>query len=605
MSILLWDLDWPLVGLASPSGLHYRVPDTASIGANAYMADNILYYGDNLDVLRRFIKDESVDLVYLDPPFNSNQTYNVLFAAKDGTEAAAQIEAFEDTWHWDAAAARTFAETVERAGPVADVLLAFHKFLAAGDKGNDMLAYLTMMAPRLVELHRVLKPTGSLYLHCDPTASHYLKLLLDAVFGVERFQNEIVWKRTSAHNDPKRFGRIGDRLLFYAKGKTKTFNPVMGELSPQQLARYKYEDEHGRFKAEQLTAPHYSPTRTIEWRGVHPGGNRQWRFGTDELERLYAEGRILLQRDGRPRKDGLKEYLHESEGAPAQDIWPDIVLGPTAGERLGYQTQKPRALLERIISASSNQGDVVLDPFCGCGTTVFAAKQLKRRWIGIDITIHAVALIEKSLRETFTNSVVFETRGVPTTMEEAVALAERDKFQFQLWAAYRLGARGEEKKGADRGIDGRILFRVDDSADFREIIISVKGGTLKATDVRDLRGVMEREKADIGVLVSLDTPSRQMRAEAASAGIFKSPWGSHPRLQLVTVEEMLAGQGIDYPRTTGANVTLKTAPRLASKESEKLHLFEDSSEPDVGSKRPPGQEQLPRIRRPSRNKRAR
>jgi len=276
------------------------------------MAENVLYYGDNLDILRRYIKDESVDLVYLDPPFNSNQTYNVLFADKDGTEAAAQIEAFEDTWHWDQVAARTFAETVENGGRVADALLAFRQLLGT----NDMLAYLTMMAPRLVELHRVLKSTGSLFLHCDPTASHYLKLLLDAVFKVERFQNEIVWKRTSAHNDPKRFGRIGDRLLFYTKGKTKTFHPVMGALSAEQVARYKYEDEGGRFKAEQLTAPHFSPTRTVEWRGVHPGGNRQWRFGPDELERLYSEGRILLQRDGRPRKDGLKEYLHESEGAP-------------------------------------------------------------------------------------------------------------------------------------------------------------------------------------------------------------------------------------------------------------------------------------------------
>jgi DNA modification methylase len=544
------------------------------------MPDNLLYYGDNLDVLRRYIKDETVDLVYLDPPFNSNQSYNVLFAAKDGTAAAAQMEAFDDTWHWDQAAAKTFADTVERGGSVADVLLAFRQFLGTGDKGNDMLAYLTMMAPRLVELHRVLTPTGSLYLHCDPTASHYLKLLLDAVFGIDRFQNEIVWKRTSAHNDPKRFGRIGDRLLFYSKSKEKTFNPVMGELSPQQLARYKYEDERGRFKAEQLTAPHYSPTRTVEWRGVHPGGNRQWRFGPDELERLYADGRILLQRDGRPRKDGLKEYLDESEGAPAQDIWPDIVLGPTAGERLGYQTQKPRALLERIISASSNEGDLVLDPFCGCGTTVFAAERLKRRWVGIDITIHAVALIEKALREAFKNEVHFETRGVPTTMEEAVALADRDKFQFQWWAAYRLGARGEEKKGADKGIDGRIIFRLEDPADFRQIVISVKGGTLKATDVRDLRGVMEREKAEIGVLVSMDAPTRQMRAEAASAGVFKTPWGDHPRMQLITVEELLAGRGIDYPHTAGTNVTLKAAARVRAEGAEPLHLFEESAKPE-------------------------
>jgi DNA modification methylase len=538
------------------------------------VTDNLLYYGDNLDVLRQYVADDSVDLVYLDPPFKSDQDYNVLFAGKDGTAAAAQIEAFEDTWHWDSGSAQSFTETVEAGGPVSDVLQAFEKFLGT----NDMLAYLAMMAPRIKELYRVLRPTGSLYLHCDPTASHYLKLLLDAVFGVERFQNEIVWKRTSAHNDPKRFGRIADRLLFYSKSRKKTFNPVMGELSPAQLARYKYKDEQGLFKAEQLTAPHFSPTRTVEWRGVHPGGNRQWRFGIDELERLYAAGRILLQADGRPRKDGLKEYLDESEGAPAQDIWTDIVLGPTAGERLGYPTQKPRELLERIVGASSNPGDVVLDPFCGCGTTIFAAQELDRRWIGIDITIHAVALIEKSLREAYKDEVVFATVGVPTTMEEAIALAERDKFQFQWWAAYQLGAVGEQKKGPDKGVDGRIVFKPDDDDVFRHIVISVKAGKLKATDVRDLRGVMERDKADIGVLVSMSIPSRQMRAEAASAGLFKTKWGDYPRLQLITVDDLLAGKRIDYPKAT--NRTTKIARRSPRKSARQLGIPLDADSTD-------------------------
>src|SRR5206468_3548972 len=207
-------------------------------------------------------------------------------------------------------------------------------------------------------------------------------ILLDEIFDADRFQNEIVWKRTTAHNDPKRFGRIGDRLLFYSKAPGKTFNRIIGQYSGEQLSRYKYEDERGRFRAENLTAPHFSETRTIEWRGTHPGANRQWRFSIEELERLYAAGRILVQRNGRPRKDGLKEYLQDAEGPPLQDIWTDIGLGPTAGERLGYQTQKPLALLERIITASSSPGDVVLDPFCGCGTTIHAARKLGRQWIG-------------------------------------------------------------------------------------------------------------------------------------------------------------------------------------------------------------------------------
>ncbi|MBK7916482.1 MAG: site-specific DNA-methyltransferase [Chloroflexi bacterium] len=221
---------------------------------------------------------------------------------------------------------------------------------------NQMMAYLVMMAARLVELHRVLKPTGSLYLHCDPTASHYLKVILDTIFGPSKFLNEITWKRTTAHNDPERYGRICDRLLYYSKSTEKTFHPLGGEYSKEQLTRYKYVDEAGRrYRAENLTAPHFSETRTVIWRGQHPGNNRQWRFSTERLDELFEQGRILARRDGIPRKDGLIEYLDESEGPVLQDLWTDITLGPTAGERLGYPTQKPLELLERIIRASSNR----------------------------------------------------------------------------------------------------------------------------------------------------------------------------------------------------------------------------------------------------------
>ena len=353
-------------------------------------ADKTIWTGDNLDIMRG-MNSESVDLIYLDPPFNSNRNY----AAPVGSAAAGA--AFKDTW--------TLSDLdVAWMGLVADEHPAMYQILqtAGVTHGKGMQSYLCMMGVRLLEMRRLLKDTGSIYLHCDDTATHYLKLLLDAVFGASAFRNEIIWQRTSAHNDPGRFGRVADRLLYVTKcPRARTFNPVLGELSDTQRRRYKYSDEGGPYKAEQLTAPRFSSTRTVDWRGVHPGANRQWRFGVDELDRLFAEGRILLRRDGRPRKDGLKEYLHESDGAPVQDIWTDIArIANTSSERVGYPTQKPLALLERIIQASSNEGDMVLDPFCGCATACVAAESLGRRWVGIDLSEKAVELVNMRLQQT-------------------------------------------------------------------------------------------------------------------------------------------------------------------------------------------------------------
>jgi len=525
------------------------------------MSGNTLYYGDNLDVLRRHIRDETVDLVYLDPPFNSKQDYNVLFAEHSGERSAAQFKAFEDTWHWDPRSEAAYQEIVETGGRVSEVMQAFRAFLGT----SDMMAYLAMMAPRLVELRRVLKPTGSIYLHCDPAASHYLKIVMDAIFGPGRFLNEIAWKRTTAHNDPKRYGRIGDRLLFYSNSAKKTFNRVPGEYSPEQLRRYKYKDKDGRYRAENLTAPHFSPTRTIPWRGVPPGADRQWRFSTEELERLYSEGRILLRRDGCPRKDGLKVYIHEAEGAVLQDIWTDIGMGPTAGERLGFPTQKPEALLERIIRASSNEGDLVLDPFCGCGTAVAVAHLLKRRWIGIDVTHLAVNLIKHRLRDTFSEAVraSYTVVGEPEDLTGAEELARSDPYQFQWWALGLVGARrADGKKGADKGIDGRLYFHDEQKGGkTKQIIFSVKSGHLTAPHLRELRGVVEREKAAIGVLISLEEPTKFMRREAAGAGLYEAKgWGKFPRIQLLTVRELLMGATVKYPPTRGEQ-TFRKAPR--------------------------------------------
>jgi DNA modification methylase len=534
------------------------------------MPDNILYYGDNLDVMRRHVADESVDLVYLDPPFKSDQSYNVLFAAKDGRQAAAQIKAFEDTWHWDEGSARQYEETVEQGGKVSEVLQAFHLFLDT----NDMLAYLSMMAPRLVELHRALKPTGTLYLHCDPTASHYLKMLLDAVFGPVHFLNEITWKRTHSHgNVARNFGAICDTLLMYAKGTNYTWNQQYSALSSEYIEEtFKYRDPDGRrWQSVTLRNPGIRPNLRFPYKASngltyqpHPNG---WACDLERLRKYDQEGRLHFPANpaGALR---LKMYLDESPGVRLQNLWDDIPpIGSRAAERLGYPTQKPAALLERIIQCSSKEGDTVLDPFCGCGTTVAAAQKLGRPWVGIDITHLAIALIKHRLETAFGGEARYRVIGEPTTVEDAKALAESEPYQFQWWALGLVGARGAEKKGADRGIDGRLYFH-DGTEKTRQVIISVKAGQLHRSQVHELRGVVEREKAEVGVLLSFEEPTRPMREEAASAGFYTSPWGKHPRVQLLTVADLLAGKGIDYPRTAGTNITLKPAQRVRPKKHE-------------------------------------
>lgn len=554
---------------------------------------NRLYYGDNLDVLRRHIDDESVDLVYLDPPFNSNANYNVLFAERDGTQAASQIKAFEDTWEWDESAARAFADVVEQGGRVAQAMLAFRTFL--GD--SDMLAYLAMMAPRLVELRRTLKPTGSLYLHCDPTASHYLKMLLDAVFGSSMFRNEIVWQRTGAHGSSKRFGPIHDVILFYTKSDGYIWNPAYVPL-PQETADAWFDNvEPGtgrRFNRNTLTAPGVrSGSSGKPWRGIDPTAKgRHWAvpgFARDVIGALDTiEALESLDKMGRvfwPKKAGgtpmLKLYLDESKGVPALDVWTDIRLQTSASERLGYPTQKPEALLNRIILASSNEGDTVLDPFCGCGTTIASAQKLKRRWLGIDITHLAITLIRSRLTDTFGGTALYEVIGEPVSLPDAAALAESDPYQFQWWALGLVGARPvEQKKGADKGIDGRTYFHAGETKT-RQIILSVKAGHVTVSHVRDLRGVLDREKADIGVLISLEEPTGPMRKEAASAGFYTSPWGKHARLQLLTIEDLLTGKGIDRPPAQ-TSATFKKAPKakVAGAKAQPLNFSGDADDTD-------------------------
>ena len=528
---------------------------------------NTLYYGDNLDILQRHIRDESVDLIYLDPPFNSNANYNVLFAQKDGKQSSAQIQAFEDTWQWDETAIQTYTREVEKGGPIADALRAFNLILGS----SNMMAYLTMMAPRLKELHRVLKPTGSLYLHCDPTASHYLKVLLDMVFGAENFINEIVWERSQTRSLISRsLRRAHDTILFYAKSSNYSYNLQFRELSKSSLDLYKNKDEKGYYQTVPLLVSGIRKGETGSlWKEIDPNTRGRtgmhWVTKPSKLDEYEENGLIVW-----PKKSGgtprLKYYLEQSPGVPLNDIWTDIsLITSSSSEGLGYPTQKPLALLERIINASSNPGDVVLDPFCGCGTAIAAAQKLGRQWIGIDITHLAIGLIKLRMEDAFGDSLQYEVIGEPTTVDDARTLAEQDKYQFQWWALGLVGARpADQKKGADHGIDGRLYFHDDNSGKTKQVILSVKGGQhVNVSHIRDLIGVLEREKAEIGVYLSLEEASKPMRAEAAQAGFYHSEtWNrDYPRVQILTIAELLDGKQIDMPPIQQVNKTFRRARR--------------------------------------------
>ena len=516
---------------------------------------NKLFYGDNLDVLREQIADASVDLIYLDPPFNSNANYNVLFKSKTGEGSDAQIMAFEDTWHWNnnPGGPEDAFDQVMKSGnsAAAELLRAMRSFLGE----NDMMAYLAMMAVRLIELHRVLKPTGSLYLHCDPTASHYLKLLLDGVFGPLNYRNEIVWKRTFAHGDPKYgFGDITDVIFFYSKMGKVTFNRVFKTLSTAEMeSKYRHKDSDGRrWQSVTLRSPSPRPNLRYPYtasNGVtyypHPNG---WSCNIARMRQYDAEGRLHYPQspEGALR---LKMYADESAGNLVQNLWDDIPpISSQAQERLGYPTQKPLALLERIIAASSNEGDVVLDPFCGCGTAVHAAQKLGRQWIGIDVTHLAIHLIEKRLHDAFPG-IAYEVHGTPKDLASAQDLARRDKHQFELWALAQVDAvpwRGG-RKGADTGIDGIIYFKPDGKRT-EKAIVEVKGGGTGVKDIGRLAQVMAREKAEMAVLVTAEMPTSAMIKDAAAVGRFEDEWGrTYPRLQILTLAEMFTGKKPDIP----------------------------------------------------------
>jgi len=486
------------------------------------MWKNKLYYGDNLDIMREHIADESVDLIYLDPPFNSKATYNVLFKEKNGTDAEAQITAFEDTWHWDINSEKAYHEIMKTgSGKLTALLQALRSFLGT----NDMMAYLTMMAIRLVEMNRVLKKTGSIYLHCDQTASHFLKLVMDAVFGMKNFQNEIIWCYEIGARSTKRYGKKHDIILFYTKSSYYHF----------------------------------------DWKSI----SVQRKSGTHMKVRKDENGREYQEK--KDKKSGKIYRYYIDEGTIQTDWWVGIQqLNREEAERLGYPTQKPEALLERIIKASSKEDDIILDPFCGCGTTVAVAEKLYRKWIGIDITHLAISLMKHRLKSAYGNELSpYEIIGEPKDLQSAIALAELNKYQFEWWALSLIGARPaqDKKKGADRGIDGFMYFFDDETGKAKKIVVQVKGGhNIERSQIATLISDMESENASIGVFITLYKPTKPMKEKAASAGFYDTEIEvsrrkmSYPRIQIITIEELLDGKEIKYPEWS-LDATLKKAER--------------------------------------------
>jgi site-specific DNA-methyltransferase (adenine-specific) len=564
---------------------------------------NRLYYGDNLDVLREHVADESVDLIYLDPPFNSNASYNILFRSPTGSGADASIEAFDDTWSWGPAAAGALMDITGSGNHKLHVLMQAMR-TAIGE--NAMMAYLAMMAVRLQELHRVLKPTGSLYLHCDPTASHYLKLVLDAVFGPERFLNEIIWRRTGSHSPRRSYGPIHDTILAYTKSPKYIFNAVRRPYMRGHVTSRYTLGPNGKMRFSSggnvLTGAGATNGASGEsWRGFNPTSKkRHWAIpgfyeelmpstyldlnAVEKLEALFQAGLVEIK-EGAAWPIMVRE-LDERDGMPLTDIWAyqpytqgtvwgdgskgideDVMwLGPTAPERLGYPTQKPVGLLERIILSSSNPGDVVLDPFCGCGTAVDAAQKLGRRWIGIDITHLAIGLIEKRLREGYGEAAQFETIGSPRDLASAQRLAADDPHQFQHWITLKLGGWPwmGGKKGGDKGVDGYFYY-VAQGGQTETGVISVKAGAnVNPAMVRDLGRVMQRDGHTIGLFVCAAIPTRGMEEEANSHGLIETEFGRFPAMQIFTLAELFQNRHPRLPPLVSPN---RRAPRVETRRS--------------------------------------
>ncbi len=531
---------------------------------NMEINNRTLFFGDNLEILGEKIPIESIDLIYLDPPFNSNRNYNVLF--KEGfADSTAQIQAFEDTWEWTPITKRLFDDLVTSPNPQISILV---NGLYESFHDSPMMSYLVNMTARLIPLKNVLKSTGSIYLHCDTTASHYLKILMDTIFGATNFRSQIIWKRQSAHSDTKQgrkaYGNITDIILYYTKSDDYTFNTQFTPYTEDYIETfYKFKDPNGRrYALGDLTGPGGAAKGNPYYEVM--GVSRYWRFSKEKMNGLIANGRVIQTQ---PATVPLqKRYLDEMSGIPLQNLWTDIKpIHPHATERLGYPTQKPESLLERIISVSSDENDVILDPFCGGGTTVAVAEKLGRKWVGIDISMQAVNIIKERMAGHY-NGIKINIDGIPMDYQAAQNLAERDKFAFQDWAISLVKANpptGETKKGADRGIDGIILFHertVGQKPKLQKIIVQVKGGNTGRGDVAKLKGDMERESAPMGILITLNEPTSEMTRETTLAGDYKYNTNvTFPKIQVLSIKDWFEGKEVKLPTDT-VNPFRKAAP---------------------------------------------
>ncbi len=525
------------------------------------MKPNVLYYGDNLNIMRDRMLSESVDLIYLDPPFKSDQNYNLVYKTMTGKPVPEQAQAFCDTWDMDAEKeqiARTMPVLMREKG-VDEYYVEFWNLWMRALRYTQphLLAYLIYMVQRLLYMKTVLKPHGSIYLHCDPTASHYIKVMMDGIFGHANFRNEIVWKRTSAHADTKRWGSVHDTILFYSKSDKFTWNPVYLAHDKSYVDKfYRFKDDEGIYRHHEIirtASMGPRPNLSYEYKGYKPEWG--WRMVRPKVEALDKAGRIIWAKSGRPY---LKRYLHEQEGTPITDVVVDIPpVGGISRDRMGYPTQKPKTLLKRIIEASSNKGDVVFDPFCGCGTTIYAAQESGRKWVGCDIAILAIKLIRDHLTSDqyrLAEGHDFIVDGIPVGVEQAEVLFKKDPFQFQHWAVERVGGFPTSRKTGDSGIDGRLYF--EHGKELRSMVLSVKGGTVRPTDIRDLRGVLDRERdVDLAGFISLREPSKAMLEEAASAGVYEYQGHAYRRIQLLTVREILEGKRqFETPTKVGTRI---------------------------------------------------
>ena len=548
---------------------------------------NTLYLGDCLNVLRDNVPDESVDLVYIDPPFNSKRDYNIFF---DDKEIQTQRIAFEDTW-----TLKNIQDSLSELHTLKTDYLYF-LLLTYQKVAPHAFPYLTMMSLRILELHRVLKPTGSFYLHCDPTMSHYLKTVCDIVFGERNYRNEISWKRADTHNDAKtKFPNITDLILFYSKTDKIIFNTqhtlhadktlmewyqylefsdgTIRKMTKEELVNQSVPYGARRFNTADMTSPNPRPNLMYEYKG-YPFPTKGWRYSKVKMKELDEKGKLLFPKDKKGRIM-LKRYLDEQKGVLVGDNWTDISqLRATDQERLGYPTQKPKALLERIIQASSNEGDTVLDAFCGCGTTIDAAESLHRNWIGIDISPIAISLIKRRLKDTYGEHLnKFDVRGTPTDEQSAIELWKQNPFAFQDWwlTEFEVFSTTYGTKGADKGIDGIAQYLIDPK--IQKVIraaFQVKGGQhIQSKDIDALLGAMEKHKCELGVFLTITEPTKPMLDTVAGSGFVEIPGYKIPKLQILTLEDYFNNKAPKLPKV---NITFKAAQLKGKKKQNQLKM---------------------------------